>query len=313
MSRLLFVWVVVAAALARAQVIPEREMEIIQSLYDAGKFAEASRRANESLAVTNFLDNQRTKLHELSGLSLFNLGDMNGAQAEFLRLLRVNPDHILDPFAVPPAAIKVFEDVRHANADTLNLVRQQIALKLDQEKRAAAERAKLRAEEDERARRASLSTITLRTVEKRSMLVNLIPFGAGQFQQDRVGMGALFAISEGLMGALSIASFIAIEMLYTDIRIDFTNALTADGKGRDSITVRGIPAERRPQERVWSGLKYGSGIAFYALWALGIGEAIWHHQGEVVTEKQITASKPTARVRIFSAPGGLGAALTIVF
>ena len=131
---------------AFAQVVPEREMEIIQSLYDTGKYAEAAKRANESLALANFSDPQRVKLLEISALSAFNVGDTKSSQAAFLQLLKVNPDFILDPFAVPPPAIKVFEQVRKEHADELNLVRQQIALRIDQNKRAAAELERLRLE-----------------------------------------------------------------------------------------------------------------------------------------------------------------------
>lgn len=301
-----------------AQVVPERELEIIQSLYDAGKYADAEHRANESLALANFSDPQRVHLLEIAALSAFNLGDLKGAQAAFLQLLRVNPDYILDPFAVPPPAIKVFEQVRKENADALNLVRQQIALRIDQNKRAAAELERLRLEQEERKRRTDLLTneITVRTIEKRSMLVNLLPFGAGQFQQGRVGWGAAFAVSEGLMAVLSIVSFFAIESLFETIPYQWTDRLTADGRPF-IINVRKIPAARHTERDVWTGLKYGTGIAFYALWAIGAGDAIWHHQEDVVTEKKEPISPapkpPSARLNIYPTPGGLGAGVTIAF
>ena len=37
------------SGLAFGQIVPEREVEIIQSLYDTGKYAEAARRASESM------------------------------------------------------------------------------------------------------------------------------------------------------------------------------------------------------------------------------------------------------------------------
>lgn len=317
--RRLALLLIVAAMPAFAQVVPEREMEIIQSLYDAGKYADAAKRANESVALANFSDPQRVRLFEISALSSFNLGDTKSAQAAFLQLLRVNPDHILDPFAVPPAAIKVFEQVRKENADALNLVRQQITLRMEQNKRAAAELEKLRLEEEERKRKADLlnGEITVRTIEKRSMLVNFIPFGAGQFQQDRPGWGAAFAASEALMAVLSIVSYFAIESLFEEVPYKWTDRLTADGSGVFEIRVRQIPASRHTERDVWTGLKYGTGIAFYALWAIGVGDAIWHHEGEVVTEKKVPinsgAKVPSARLRIFPTNGGIGAGVTIGF
>lgn len=320
MIRLLGLVALLALPAFAQQVVPERELEIVQSLYDAGKYEEAGRRATETLGLANFSDAQRVRLHELAALSAFNLGDSKGAQAAFLQLLRVNPDFILDPFAVPPPAIKLFEQVRKDNADTLNLVRQQIALRLEQEKRTAIERERLRLEQEERRRRAELLTneIKVRTVQKQSMVVNFLPFGAGQFQQGRMGWGAAFAISEGVMAVLSIVSFFAVESLFEDLTLTFDDVKTPDDSRVYRLTVRHLPAERRTEYDVWTGLKYGTGIAFYALWALGIGEALWHYQDEVVTEtREPVTPKPTvpsARLRLYPTPGGgLGAGVTIGF
>lgn len=317
--RLTLVCVLLALPAFAQQVVPERELEIIQSLYDAGKYADAAKRADESLGVANFTDVQRVRLHEIAALSAFNLGDGKGAQAAFLQLLRVNPDYILDPFAVPPPAIKLFEQVRRENTDALNLVRQQIALRLEQDKRAAAERERLRLEQDERRRKAEFlaNEIKVRTIEQRPLAVNFIPFGAGQFQQGRLGAGVAFAVSEGLMAVLSVVSFFAIEALFQDITLRWTDRKTANGTGVYETTVRQIPQSRRTERDVWTGIKYGTGIAFYALWAVGVGDALWRHQDEVVTEKKepVTpaASVPTARLRIFPTNGGLGAGVTIGF
>ncbi|MFO0596005.1 MAG: tetratricopeptide repeat protein [Myxococcaceae bacterium] len=311
--------VLLGGAVASAQVIPEREVEIIQKLYDAGRYADALKRANESLAVANFSDPQRVKLHEVAGLSAFNLGDVKAAQAAFLNLLRINPDYILDPFAVPPPAIKVFDQVRRDNADALNLVRQQLALRADQEKRAKEERERLQREQDDRRRREEFLSagMLVRTVERRSMVVNFIPFGAGQFQQQRVGWGVAFAVSEGVMAVLSIVSYFAIASLYDPVVRVWVDRLTPDGSGVFSVTTREIPASRRTERDVWTGLKYGTGIAFYALWALGIGDAIWHHQDEIITERRepLPAAKPpTTQLRIYPTPGGgIGAGVSVGF
>ena len=183
-----------AASVAFAQVVPEREIQIIQSLYDTGQYAEVVRRVDESFSVANFTDAQRVKLLELSAVSAFNTGDLKVAQLSYLALLKLNPDHVLDPFAVPPPAIRLFEQIKRDNVDALNLIRQQLALRAEQDKRAAEERARLAREEDERKRQQALrdGTVTVRTVEKRNFIVNLLPFGAGQFQQGRLGVGAAF-------------------------------------------------------------------------------------------------------------------------
>jgi hypothetical protein len=113
---------------------------------------------------------------------------------------------------------------------------------------------------------------------------------------------------------LSIVSYFAINSLFVDVPYRWTDRLGSDVF---EISVRQIPASRRTERDVWTGLKYGTGIAFYALWAIGTGDAIWRHQDEVVTETKepvTPATKvPTAHLNIYPTPGGLGAGVTIAF
>ena len=50
------------------------------------------------------------------------------------------------------------------------------------------------------------SRIKVRTIEKRSMLVNFIPFGAGQFQQGRTGWGVVVNTSFNVRGEPMVCS-----------------------------------------------------------------------------------------------------------
>jgi tetratricopeptide (TPR) repeat protein len=306
------------AAPALAQVAADREVELVRSLHEVGKYQEALQRALESLGRPSFTDEQRLALHELAGLSAFTLGDVRAASGHFLQVLQLDPDHQLDPFAVAPPAIRAFEQVRKDNAGPLARAREQIAVKLDQERRAAAERERARTEEEERRRRLEQlsSTITVRTVERRSLLLAFVPFGAGQLQQGRVEWGVTFAISEAVLALTSIISYFAINALYESDSITFTDRLTADGTGRFTATVRRIPDSRQTSYRVWSTFKYATGIGFYAAWAGGTIDALAHHQAEVVTETQQPApppAAPAAQLGLVPTAGGLGAGLTITF
>jgi tetratricopeptide (TPR) repeat protein len=317
----LLLWTLLAAP-ARAQVIPEREVELTRQLYDNGKYQEALRRAGDSMALTNFTDPQRAKLLEIAGLAAFALGDLKTAQQRFLQLLMLNPDTQLDPFAVPPAAIKLFEQVRKENREAITLVRQQQALREEQDRRVAAEAERARREDEERRRKleALAQKITVRTVEKRSLLVNFLPFGAGQFQQERVGAGVGFAVTEAVMAITSLISFFAINALYEDYPISLTDRLTVDG-GPFNATIRRIPRTRENEYRVWTALKFSTGGTFYGLWVSGVVEALLRHKNEVVTETQETAppppsatpSAPSAHLTFFPTQGGLGAGLTFTF
>lgn len=304
-----------APAAGLAQVVPERELEIVKAQFDAGNYSEALKRTNAAMAVANFSDGQRVDLHRIAALSAFNLGDGEGCAQHFLQLLQLNPDYVLDPFAAPPPALRRFEQVKKDNGDALNLVRQQLALRAEQERRAGAEREKQRLAEEERRRRLEdLSRgVTVRTVERQSMLVALLPFGAGQFQQGRNSVGVTFAVTEGALALTSLLGYLAHQAIYTPHTFSWTDRLTADG--RYSVTVNWIPPARQGEADAWRWLTNLAGAGFYAAWALGAVEAGWHHQGQSVTETKetILAPPPAHSLRLQLVPGGAGATLSLGF
>jgi hypothetical protein len=65
-------------------------------------------------------------------------------------------------------------------------------------------------------------------------------------------------------------------------------------------------------------VKYGSAAGFYAMYALGVADALYHHQDEVVrtgieTLPDAPAAAPSGSLRIFPLPGGAGAAYSLTF
>jgi tetratricopeptide (TPR) repeat protein len=313
------------AALAQP-VVADRELEIVRQNFNAGNYREALTRARNAMEVSNFNEAQRVEMHKYAGLSAFNLGELPAAEKHFFALLQLNPDYVLDPFAYPPPAIRVFEDVKKKNADSLNLIRQQIALRDEQLRRELAEREKARllAEEARRRLEEQAKEVTVKTIEKHSLLVTLVPFGAGQFQQGRTGLGVLFASIEGALGILNIVSYIVIDRMFVNVTYEFDDRLgPPDGDGKFSITVRRIPPELKNSRNAWGIVKVGSGVGFYSLWAIGAAEALWRHQDEIVTSetKKLDALAPAPppksdfvpKVFLFPTTGGLGAGVSFRF
>src|SRR5439155_9857202 len=104
------------------------------------------------------------------------------------------------------------------------------------------------AEEEARRRLESMARrTTLRTVEKRSYIVNFVPFGAGQFQQDRTRWGVLFAITEGVMALTSVISYWALEGLIQTRTINLTDTQEPVGP----IVVKGTRPEDQAQVHAW--------------------------------------------------------------
>lgn len=314
----LIIGVLWAAAASAQAIVPDRELDIVKQNFNVGNYKEALSRARSAMEVANFTAEQRVELHKYAGLSAFNLGDAPAAEKHFLALLQLNPDYVLDPFAYPPPAIKLFEEVKKKNADALNLIRQQIALREEQLKREAAEREKARAlaEEQRRQLEQRAQEITVRTVEKRSLLLNFFPFGTGQFQQGRTGWAVLFATSEAVFALTSIVAWFVIEQLFQPITYTWTDRIYPF-----SITVRRIPEALKSSADNWKYVKYTSGAAFYVAYAAGILDALLHHQEEVVnTEIQRLEGPPITPKKVlgpkfflFPTTTGLGAGFVLSF
>lgn len=321
--------VLLAPAVARAQEA-DTELAGIRSAFEYGKYAEVLERAGSRIDRGNLSDEQLVDLHELAGLAAFNLQRMNDAERHFAALLRLDPDHSLDPFVVPPPAVAYYDKLKQRMDSELDFLRQerrlrQERIRVEAERR---ERERLAAEEQRRRVEALARQVTIRTVEKRNFLVNFVPFGAGQFQQGRTSLGVVFAASEGALAVTSIIAYFGYEALFESDTVEIDDVLTETGKA--TLTVRYIPTSRSRQADAWRLLKIGSAAGFYTVYALGVSDALYHHEDQVVTTTieerpsppgstpapaptPKTGGGPSAQLRIFPTSGGLGAGLTLHF
>ncbi len=311
---------VLLSVTASAQaIVPDRELEIVRQNFNVGNYRDALNRARNAMEVANFNEAQRVELHKYAGLSAFNLGELPAAEKHFASLLQLNPDYVLDPFAYPPPAIRLFEDVKKRNADSLNLIRQQIALREEQMRREAVEREKARvlAEEARRRLEQQAQEVTTRTVEKHALMVNFIPFGAGQFQQGRTGWAVLYASVEAVLAITSMVAFVVIERMYEPITYTWT-----DRNYPFSITVRRIPEALKNSADNAKIVKYAAGGAFYGVWAVGVVDALLHHQDEIISTetKRLDAVLPppapkasAPKLFMFPTAGGIGAGFSLQF
>ncbi len=307
-----------AATSARAQGTAageEADLAAVQAEFEFGHYREVLERAERRIDRGGMDEVSLVQWHKLAGLAAFNLKRTEQAQRHIAALLRLDPDFALDPFVYPPAAVAFVEKQRQALAPELDRIRAERRAQAEAARRAAEERAALarQAEEQRRQIEEMSRQVTVRTVEKRSFLVNFVPFGAGQFQQGRVAAGTGFAIAEALLGITSIVAYFAYGSLIE------TRTLTVDNRfpGAPTIVETGIPANREDEAKVWRALKIGAGLGFYGVWAAGVADAIIHHQDTVVTIRVETPPAPPQPspqgARIGPGPGTVGASLTIHF
>jgi hypothetical protein len=261
------------------------EMGQIRLDFEYGKFKEVLSRGRNLLDRGGLTDEQLTELHRLAGVAAFNLGQSADAERHLSTLLRIDPDASLDPFLFPPPAVQYLEKLKKQLASDLNVIRQERRIQVDRRRREEEDRERAKQQAAELQRRLDELTrrVTVRTVEKRVFSVNFVPFGAGQFQQGRSGVGLLLASTEGALAATSIIAYFAYGSLFKDYTIRIPNVLNPNGSGYLDVTYRAIPTERRPEATVWRIAQYGSAIGFYLVYGYGVVDAIVNHEDQVVT------------------------------
>ncbi len=191
--------------------------------------------------------------HVILGASNFETGHRTEAKTEFERALQIQPDKSLTDLLFSEGAIRLFDQT-----------------KADIEARAERD-AQLRklADERERIRKYKESLVI---VEQRSFGVNFVPFGAGQFQNKQRVRGVLFAAGEGVTGSISVGVFLYLAGKY---------GLTAQ-----------VPVIDGPGVRLMQQVEIGTGIAFFAIYAWGVVDALLHYKPRVQIEGDDTLLPP---------------------
>lgn len=184
------------------------DFEKARSAYEGQDYAKAAK-LFEALAGGDVpqLSNRSLVLESKKylGASYLFLGKLQQAEQEFTRLLRMDPGYLLDPLAFPEEVQRLFARVK------MQLEAERRASEEErkrEEQRIASERTERT--ERERLRWAELTRLAqVETVhETRSRWLALVPFGAGQFQNGHESLGAVLAVTEGSLLALSVVTYV---------------------------------------------------------------------------------------------------------
>jgi tetratricopeptide (TPR) repeat protein len=268
-----------------------------KNAYEAGEYATAVARFEELRARQPKNRGLVEELHELLAVSYLFLGNKAKAEENFLELLTANPTFELDPMVFPIDVTDFFTEVKRRHAERLSAL---AAARATEEKAREEAEAEQRRLEFERLKR---NVYLGRDVERRSLLVAVLPFGAGQFQNGHEIKGGLLLGGELLLSASAITTFILHERLR--------------GAAADPIA---SAAERQRYERLEAGYRIANTASVVALGAVmvaGIVDALFYYQAEVVTWRRLEERdvprelrpKPVAAaVAPFPTDGGVGLA-----
>jgi hypothetical protein len=138
----------------------------------------------------------------LDAASLLALKEEPEADAQIARILRQNPQYAPSPAMFPQEVIDRFTMVRgKLRAELEAIVKEREREELQKRKDAQ------KARDADAKWIADLMKLAAeqQVVEKNSRWIALVPFGVGQFQNESVGLGAVFAVGEALLGGASLA------------------------------------------------------------------------------------------------------------
>jgi hypothetical protein len=183
--------------LALALATPSEEFERGRTAFLRGEYERAVSIIHPLVYPDLRLDSEAAVIqaHRMLGVSYLFENKPDEARSEFRKLLELAPDYRFDPFLDPPTVVEFFNGI----------VREQQRELGDIEMR-------LKKREDELARRSN--QILERRIEQRSYVVNFIPFGAGQFQNQQRRKGWAFLGVEGGLAVVSVAAFATNFALY---------------------------------------------------------------------------------------------------
>jgi len=184
--------------------------------------------------------------HLLLAGSLFEYGNRDRAREEFERALQLEPDRTISTLQFSEGAVKMFED---AKADIASKLRRDEELR-----RIADAKAQLEAYKK-----------SLVVYEARPYYTNFLPFGLPQVGQKRYLAGALLGVGQGAALGTNLGIYLYLLGTY-----GFTN---------DSVPLVDGPSVRRLQQ-----IQIGTGVAFLALYAYSVFDAIKHYKPRLRVE-----------------------------
>jgi hypothetical protein len=185
---------------ARAAASPSDEFERGRNAFSRGEYGRAIELLHPLLypEVRLETEGEVVQAHRMLGVAHLFEDQPADARREFRKLLELRPDYRFDPLLDPPRVVDFFNDVVRQEEDEI------ASIEAKRRKR-EAELAARRQHEADRLRVQQTTVVT--KVERHSMAIALLPFGAGQFQNGERRKGWLFLGTEAALAGVSVAAF----------------------------------------------------------------------------------------------------------
>ncbi len=288
------------AVVAMAIAGPSEQFQRGRTAYLRGEYQRAISTIHPLLYPELRLESEEEVIqaHRLLGVSYLFENQPDLARNEFRKLLELAPDFRLDALLDPPRVVEFFNEIVRQQQSELGDIEARI-------KKREAEVAKRHAQ------------IVERRIERRSFLLNFVPFGAGQFQNQQRGKAWAFLGAEAALGAVSLAAFVTNFALH-GVR-PFRPCLipvVAQPDGQPGVCPEDqVDHAGEDQSRTLTRVQVVSGGLFYVVAIWGIVDAIRNFQGEVTVGETRAGPPPVATFRLSPSLSSVaqGAAMTLTF
>jgi hypothetical protein len=231
--------------------------------------------------------------HRILGVSYLFSGQSEEAKREFHKLLELRPDYRFDPLLDPQQVVDAFNAVVKEEETEI------VAIEARRKRRDQEIAARL-----QREARLHPPTTTIVRYERHSYLLNFVPFGAGQFQNNQRRKGWLFLGVETALAAISVGAFTTNFALYG---VDPHRKCLQPVDPTDGCPNDAIDHSQEDRSRTLLRVQVISGGLFFAAAIWGVVDAVRHYQRDVLMTEP--AAMPPPAVQVGLTPFGLSAAL----
>ncbi|MGC4114076.1 MAG: hypothetical protein QM765_05340 [Myxococcales bacterium] len=246
---------------AAAPVAPPSARDVLTSAkfeFSKGNFRQALKiLADAEAGGTEFTATEKLDSIQLQALSHVYLGEPKEAQTYFRELLLINPDYFLDPLIYGEEARNVVVATRMDPE-----LQPKLAVRREEIRQAKLREAEAKkAAEEAEKRRKELAAIPEQVpiVVRHSALLNVLPFGIPQIEQDRPMPGILFAVAQGVTITTSVLTYTVVQ----------TQFLRPDGL---------VDSDKVQQAKAWRLANWVSVGAAGAVYLAGVIDAFVAHK-----------------------------------
>jgi hypothetical protein len=245
--------------------------------------------------------------HRMLGVAYLFEDLPDDARREFRKLLELRPDYRFDPLLDPPRVVDFFNGVLREEEEEIASI----------EAKRRKREAELATRQKREADRLRIQQTTVLKVERHSLGVAFLPFGAGHFQNGDRHKGWLFLGTEAALAGASVAAFATNFALYG--LAPHRRCLVTPTLGMDGAPAPCPPNEiDRSDETLSTNLlrvQVVTGGLFFAVAIWGIVDAIRHFREEAVIGSQelppcAPAAAPGKNTSFRLSPSPLGLAAT---